>query len=430
MPFHRLRLNGGLGLGLVFLVACASITPTAPPTSTTDESTRAPQASPAIPTAQAQTNPPSPHLETFKFPKAQSVSIVRGVGDTLYAILGQESSLLVSRSTDGGRTFGEAVLATGNRIVHILTLERPAMATNAHGTVGIAWLELPSDFNGGQVWYAASTDGGQTFLPGQPVATETSGETTMVTVALDEQNNPFITWLNGSALKFTRSFDHGATFTAAQSIGNGSCECCQPQAIVHNQQLYIAYRSLEPTDAHGDIRDIVVIRSQDGGQTFGPITRVSDTHWYLTACPIAGPSLALAENGMLYAVWMDGRFAPPNTFERGDVWLAWSQDGGQSFSPNLRLSTDETLYHTKPSIVVARDGRLHVVWEAQGESNGGLYYAHSADGGLNFTPPVLVVDSADTSRGRPRMPVLMNTASDQIVLAWVDRLGVNVSLLD
>ncbi|MGH2523893.1 MAG: hypothetical protein ACRDH2_15415, partial [Anaerolineales bacterium] len=62
---------------------------------------------------------------------------------------------------------------------HILPIERPAIAVNDPGAVGVAWLEMAHDFTSATVWYARSADGGRTFAPGQLVSTERNGETTM-----------------------------------------------------------------------------------------------------------------------------------------------------------------------------------------------------------------------------------------------------------
>lgn len=421
---HRL-LHAGLGVGLAVLASCVAADPVTPTAVTTAQ----PQvSSPTGPAGPPSTETPPAPLDlsaVVDFPKAQSVSVVSGPDDVLYLVLGQGHSLFVSGSTDGGQSFSDPVLATGEHPVHVLNIERPAIAASRNGQVGLAWLEIPGDYNGGQIWYAASDDGGQTFRPGQLVATDASGETTMVEAALDEDGHPLLVWLNGSRLQFARSLDQGRTFTTPKVIGDGSCECCQPRAAVIDDKIYITYRSLEPAPEAGDIRDIVLIRSEDNGQTFEPVTRVSDTHWYLSACPIAGPSLAIRE-GEVVVAWMDGRFAPPGTFSRGDVWLAHSSDGGQSFRPNVRLNLDQRLHHTKPTVAFDPQGRLHVVWEAQGDGQAMLYYASSQAEGQPFTPPQVLATDADGARGRPQMAVLAITPSGQVAVAWIDRQGARL----
>jgi len=379
------------------------------------------------------TNSPATNTQTFDFkvadfPKAQSLALASNLNGSLFLAYGQDHSLFVIRSTDGGQTFGEAVLASGDTPVQVLPIERPGIAAGNNGHVSIAWLEMPPDFNGATIWYAASEDDGQTFKPAQLVAAEPEGEVAMVQVALDDDGNPFLTWLNESKLKFARSHDQGLTFSEAISIGDGSCECCQPQLIVHGKNVHIAYRSLEPGNDKGDIRDIVMIHSKDGGETFQSVTRVGDAHWYLPACPIAGPSL-VARDESFYLAWMDGRFEPAGTFSRGDVWFATSKDEGKTFSPNIRINADQSMHHTLPSLAIGPGGRLHIAWEAQAQGVGGafLFYAISDDGGQSFSAPQMIADDTDTTRGNPGKPVLVVDPVGHVTLAWIDRLGIRIA---
>lgn len=363
-------------------------------------------------------------LEIKPLPNARSLSLATASDGTLYLIHGEEHSLFVSRSTDGGGTFGEPVLATGDVPVHVLPIERPAIAADGNGRVAIAWLEMPPDFHGANIWYAVSVDSGETFGPGTLVATESEGEVAMVEVTLDVAGNPFLAWLNESELKFSRSRDGGVTFTEPISLGEGACECCQPQIVALDESLQIAYRSLEPGNEKGDIRDIVMIRSTDAGETFAPVSRVSDTHWYLPACPIAGPSLAVYDDNF-YATWMDGRNEEAGVFRRGDIWLASSADSGNTFSPNVRINPDQEMHHTLPSVAIGPGGRVHVAWEAQTQETreAFLYHTTSDDGGQTFAPPHVIADNRDATRGNPSRPVLAVNQAGQVILAWLDRQG-------
>ena len=382
----------------------------------------------SVPTRAAPTEPPAVEFELLNFPGARSQSLATGPDGSLYLIYGHEQSLFVSRSTDSGLNFGEPVLATGDVPVHVLPIEHPAIAVDSAGQVHIAWLEMPPDFHGANIWYAVSKNAGETFEPGKLVATEPEGEVAMVQVAADSANNPVLMWLNESELHFSRSQDGGSTFSNPISIGQGSCECCQPQALVLDENIHIVYRSLEPGNEKGDIRDIVMIHSANGGQTFEPVTRVSDEHWYLPACPIAGPSFAVHED-IFYVAWMDGRFEPPGTFGRGDIWLASSRDRGKTFSPNIRINPDQEMHHTLPTIAVGPSGRVHVAWEAQaqGSRDTFLYYTISDNGGQTFAPPQVIIDNTDSTRGNPSKPVIVVDHLGRITLAWLDRLGARTA---
>lgn len=367
-------------------------------------------------------------FKTFDLPNAKSVSIAGNTKGTLYLVHGEEGSLYVSRSIDAGQTFSEPVLVTGDIQAHVLPVERPAIAIDDENRVSVAWLELPPDFQGANIWQVFSEDGGRTFTDPVLAGMEPFGEVAMVQVALDGEGNPLLTWLNGSKLKFTRSFDGGGTFSEIVHVGGGSCECCQPQIIAADEHVFIAYRGLESGGTQGDIRDILMIRSADGGKIFSPVTRVSDAHWYLPACPIAGPSMAVSK-GNLFISWMDGRFEPAGTFNRGDVWFAASTDGGESFSPNIRINPDQDSHHTLPAIAIGPGGRIHAAWEALSQSGGSnnLYYTFSDDGGQTFFSPQVFADNTDASLGNPGKAVLFIDPEGNVALAWLDRSGAHVA---
>jgi hypothetical protein len=355
---------------------------------------------------------------------AQSFSLAGDPNGILYLLRGYQESLYLARSTNGGQTFGSAVLATGETPVHVLPIEHPALAVNGNGRVDIAWLEMPSDFIGATIWYASSSDGGQTFSAGQSVASESAGEVAMVQIALDEAGNPIVAWLNDSKLRFSRSFDQGKTFSEAVTTTDESCECCQPQISSSGEIIRIAYRGRESGNDKGDIRDILMIHSNDQGRTFEAIARVSDAHWYLPACPIAGPGLA-ARAGDYFVTWVDGRAEPPGVFTRGDIWFAASNDGGRSFSSNIRVNADESMHNTLPVIAIGPGGRLHFAWEAkeQGSTDTYIHYTWSDDTGQTFAPVAIIADSGDTGRGNPGKPQLVVDGNGRATLGWLDRLG-------
>ena len=365
-----------------------------------------------------------PFNTTMDFPAATSMALVTA-GDSVYMVLGREHSLYVLRSTDGGKTFSEPVLATGDHEAHILRVERPAISANDQGQVAVAWLEL--DFEGGnnKVWYALSNDSGQTFGSAQLVGEDPPGESAMVQVMLDSAGNPTLTWLSGNDLRFARSTDQGKSFTSAKSIGQGACECCQPDLMLTGNQLLIGYRGLG-NDESGAFRDAALIRSPDGGETFSPVSFATDSHWYINACPISGPSMAVHASS-IYMTWMDGRAVAQDNLLSSDVWFAESADDGQTFSSNVQVSNGLSTHNFLPRTAVGPGGRIHLVWQAI--SPDAIYYALSDDHGHTFSAPLVIADDA-TNRGRTAGPMIAINGQGRVFLAWLDDDGVQLAVWD
>ena len=382
----------------------------------------------AGPAGAAETSTPivlaKPFNTIVDFPAATSMALTTA-GDSFYMVLGREHSLYVSRSTDGGKTFSEPVSATGDREVHILRVERPAISANDKGQVAVAWLEL--DFEGGnnKVWYALSNDSGQTFGSAQLVGEDPPGESAMVQVLLDSAGNPMLTWLSGNDLRFARSTDQGKSFSLAKTIGQGACECCQPDLMLTGDQLLIGYRGLG-NDENGAFRDAALIRSMDDGETFAPVSFATDSHWYINACPISGPSMAV-QKASIYMTWMDGRAVAPDNLLSSDVWFAESADDGQTFSSNVQVSNGVSTHNFLPKTAVGPAGRIHIVWQAI--SPDAIYYVISDDGGHTFSAPLVIADEA-AKRGRPAGPMIAINEQGRVFLAWLDDQGVQLAIWD
>ncbi|HVF25951.1 MAG TPA: sialidase family protein [Anaerolineales bacterium] len=389
-------------------------------------------ASSAVPIRPAETITPSslptvlakPYDTVMDFPAATSMALTTA-GDSVYMILGREHSLHVSRSTDGGKTFSEPVLATADHEAHILRVERPAISANDKGQVAVAWLELDSEGGNNKIWYVLSNDSGQTFDSAQLVGEDPPGESAMVQVLLDSAGNPTLTWLSGNDLRFARSTDQGKSFSSAKSIGQGACECCQPDLMLTGDQLLIGYRGLG-SDKSGAFRDAALIRSLDGGETFSPVSFATDSHWYINACPISGPSMAVHDKS-IYMTWMDGRAVAPDNLLSSDVWFAESADHGQTFSSNVQVSTGLSTHNFLPKTAVGPGGRIHIVWQAI--SPDAIYYATSDDLGHTFSAPLVIADDA-ANRGRPAGPMIAINGPGRVFLAWLDDQGVQLAVWD
>ncbi len=104
--------------------------------------------------------------------------------------------------------------------------------------------------------------------------------------------------------------------------------CCALSSRAWRIAVFVAWRKVFP----GDIRDVVVSTSRDGGQTFGPGVRVAADNWKLNGCPDSGPAI-LENDGRLYVAWLT-----EGTEDKARLRLAWSDDGANSFKPAVNLA--------------------------------------------------------------------------------------------
>ncbi len=96
------------------------------------------------------------------------------------------------------------------------------------------------------------------------------------------------------------------------------------------------------TNQPGNFTDIMFARSTDGGATWSAPRRINDDplvqhawHWFGT--------LSVAPDGRIDACWNDTRNNPNNRFS--ELYFSYSRDGGTTWSPNQAISApfDQTL---------------------------------------------------------------------------------------
>jgi len=149
-----------------------------------------------------------------------------------------------------------------------------------------------------------------------------------------------------------------------------------------------------------------------GDAPFSPNVRVNDdagsARQYLPAVAVGA--------GALYAIWEDERNG------NDDIYLAASADLGASWTdPNLPVTEDAfmTAYQRAPTVAVDPAGRVAAAWgDGRGPSYD-IYFAASLDGGDTWTDPNVLV--SDDPFGDQVLPVLTANATGGLFLAWEDR---------
>jgi hypothetical protein len=157
----------------------------------------------------------------------------------------------------------------------------------------------------------------------------------------------------GSALYHAAA---GPQTAAEHAITAGVCYCCKTAlAAGRDGTLYAAWRHVYP----GDLRDIALSVSRDGGRSFSDPARVSADGWAINGCPDDGPSIAIDASGTAHIVWptVVGGEDP-----QGALFYASTKDGRQ-FTTRVRIPTLGSPKPMHPQVVVGPDGALVVAWD-------------------------------------------------------------------
>jgi hypothetical protein len=127
----------------------------------------------------------------------------------------------------------------------------------------------------------------------------------LMALSADGQN-AYAVWLdlrNGHNEIFgARSADGGKTWSknalVYASPDTTVCECCKPSVAVRGNNVYVMFRNWLKGN-----RDLYLVQSPDGGNTFGEAKKLGDDSWALNGCPMDGGGLAINDNGVPETVW-------------------------------------------------------------------------------------------------------------------------------
>jgi hypothetical protein len=335
-------------------------------------------------------------------------------------------SCAVHVSTDSGSSWSQtAVPAPKGEEAKCF---RPDVAFAADGTLYLAFVTLRGRGNTpNALWFSKSDDGGRTLS--DPVRVH--GRLAFQGRLAPDPVNPkrvFLTWLQGEEVgifKFarpgnpiltTRSDDGGATWSEPARVNTGARgRVVTPAPVVgRDGRLYILYLDLgkDRLDYEGGHRarggpaydgrySLVMTRSRDGltqweeslvDDRLTPIER-----FIVFLAP--GPSLAIDDDGRLYAAFHSNRLGDP------DVWLWSFEPGGSEWDGPTRVNDtrprDGTAQYL-PALAVAPDGRLDVLYyDRRADRRNVMNQASlqsSFDHGKTFTPALRLSSKAFDSR--------------------------------
>ena len=254
-----------------------------------------------------------------------------------------------------------------------------------------------------------STDGGQTFgnpvllppagvppnsFPDKPfIAVDTSGRATDGSVYVTFTN--FASPSTQLPILFSRSTNGGATFSTPIQISSPTEFDQGSEPVVGaNGEVYVAWERLFDRANPSAPSRIVVAKSTNGGLTFGPPVVVADVNdigffggtmlgnFRVNSFPRIDVS---PTNGNVYITYASN----PRTGDSGDIFFTRSTNGGATWDPPTKLNDDSTTNDQWfPDIAVNGAGQIEVFWYDKRNDPGNLmidlFEAVSTDDGASF----------------------------------------------
>lgn len=274
------------------------------------------------------------------------------------------TEMAVARSTDGGRTYPSVTFFSFEGGVNHFN-DKPMITADTNlgspfrDNVYIAWDAAVGGSSGGGIRVGRSSDHGATFAVNRADNANGQGLSIGAVPFVGPDGELYVAWNDFAAntIAFNRSFDGGATWGTQSVIAPkvipfaiaipaesfrgalvypacGTDRSNRP----HRGRLYCSWMDLTGTNT-----DILLSFSDDRGSSWSTPQPVTDpiagvdrfNHW-LSVDPVTGEV-----NLSFYDTRND---TTGQRFET-DVYFAQSRDGGASFGPNVRVTTESSNEH-------------------------------------------------------------------------------------
>ena len=242
--------------------------------------------------------------------------------------------------------------------------QSPGLTIGPTGEIYVTWAARRPKPDGAlfasDLQLSRSLDGGASFDAPLRVHDDTPTSHSFEGVAVAADGTVVVAWIETRAGErphtwLARVSDRGRRVESAAALDNDeTCVCCRVSvATGAPNTVAVLWRKVFP----GDIRDMVLARSADGGRTVTAAQRVHDDGWRISACPHRGGRVVFDARGRAHTVWYtEGKRGGP------DVLYAMANDGVRFGTPR-RVHTSSTSIPDQARLAVRPDGRAVIVWE-------------------------------------------------------------------
>lgn len=324
-------------------------------------------------------------------------------------------TIYFARSEQPGGPLGKPVAVNQPTEQVYYRQESPALVIHGND-VFISWSMThpkltPEKPFAGELRLSRSDDGGRTFAPS--ILVNDDGQViqhTFDSIRIAPDGAVHMAWIDGREGKkepgtfVARSRDQGHTITKNVKIDENTCVCCRTTvATSADGVVYVAWRKI----FEGNVRETVVARSTDGGETFSPSVIVGNDRWVYPACPHRPASLGVDRHGRLFVVWYT-----EGADEMPAIYLAYSDDQGKTFSSKQQLNRSKGTFPDHPQMAVDPGGRLAVIWEEQSPVRREVVVSFSLDRGQSFSQPVKLNDK------NGQTPTVAVNQQGMVVMGW------------
>jgi len=278
-------------------------------------------------------------------------------------------------------TWSKNIRITGDSLPYNVQTE-PHIAINSKGNMVVVWKEANTNDGAGQgVGWTYSDDGGTTW--GQKKDVPVSSYASDPWVIVDENDDIFYAYLTGDGDYVRRSTDGGHTWGPAVKATDTNQGLADKETIGTNRKgcIFLAYDDKGSDYTRGST-------SCDKGATWSPTVPIADQ-----PSDIGGPFITgNPSNGHVYAVFMRG------TNGNYGIYFDKSTDNGKTWGTDVLISNTAALIGrwkiSLPGVAIDSKGTIYVAWPGYQNGQFDILVSSSSDEGATWSAPVKINDDS------------------------------------
>lgn len=369
-----------------------------------------------------------------------------------HPVADDEGDVLFTRSIDNGVSWSEPSPIHDDAATDIAVDESPDIATDGHGHWMVVWVSdnrargaAGPDLD---LMVSRSSDGGKTWSEAKPLNTDAltdSREENAATVKTDGSGVWVVVWYASTVtadpdIYFARSTDNGLTWSEPSLIGDSPALDAEidvgPRLAINNSGDWIVQWHVQgsPASVYGEDGEMLLARSVNKGVTWSaPRPIRADA---LTDTSFDGLGGAAGKGKTWLAVWntIDGQWGGDM-----DIAVARSLDRGQTWSapaPLLDSFRSDSAHDSGATVSTDGAGRWYAAWSSNRSPDGtegedfDIYYVVSTDDGQTWSTPSALNSNASSDEGTDSSVHLELGKSGRWLAVWMSTNAVGNAVGD
>ena len=231
--------------------------------------------------------------------KGQMPNLAKDKADKLHLVYGTGDSIMYAGSDNHGKSFAEPALVSVLPGLAASHTRGPQIAATDEGLIVTACT------NSGNIYSFHQDASGKWQKTAQVNDADTIAKENLMALAADG-SIAFAVWLDlrsgHNQVYGAASRDGGKTWSknilVYASPDTTVCECCKPSVAIKGSNVYVMFRNW----LNGN-RDLYLIQSSNGGNSFAAAQKLGTGSWPLKGCPMDGGAVAINDNAVPQTVW-------------------------------------------------------------------------------------------------------------------------------